>query len=204
MPDDGLDPSEISASNATASPGENLRGPYDTEQQARDALTARGASPQPGRIAEANRRNLDDALAEARLTLGRWDEQVCDWFAGFEPATVEAVASLIRRRGTLLTPAQRWEASAARMYLESLADMDEDERVSAPVVQFLAGHLRAALDSAGCTAVPVLTAGQQETVGRARSWFATHAVEYPVTGVQASDVAGQLLNVIRELAGGER
>jgi hypothetical protein len=73
-----------------------VSGPYATE---RDALADALPLPAPTTLhpREARLTALLDACSTAGVEVGGYDRRVLEWLAGWEPATVQVVADLIRR-----------------------------------------------------------------------------------------------------------
>jgi hypothetical protein len=70
-------------------------GPYESE---RDALAAARALPEdPRQWPAASERALREAIGDAGVTLGAYDEAIVRWLAGLEPAACAVIAGLIRR-----------------------------------------------------------------------------------------------------------
>lgn len=72
-----------------------MNGPYDTREQASEAIGSRGW--EPGTYQRRSHARLLAALIAADVELGDYDQRIVAWLAGWEPETVEAVADLIRR-----------------------------------------------------------------------------------------------------------
>lgn len=78
-------------------------GPYDTEQQAREAPAARAwreafdRDPGAGKGHAPNFASLTAACEAAGVTLGDYDRRIVSWLAGWEPTTVAVVVGLIAR-----------------------------------------------------------------------------------------------------------
>jgi hypothetical protein len=82
------------ASGPTAAP--RARGPFETEYEARASVEHILGSPTEA-MTDGNHRLLEDACRATGVELGRWDERILLWLAGWEPSTVAVVAGLIRR-----------------------------------------------------------------------------------------------------------
>jgi hypothetical protein len=78
-------------------------GPFDTERQARETpaaravLTAATAAPGAGHMAPHDQAMLTTACQDAGVELGAYDRRILGWLAGYEPATCQVIAGLIRR-----------------------------------------------------------------------------------------------------------
>ncbi len=70
-----------------------MSGPYTTEQ---DALADLPDLP-TGPPSHARLKQMTDACSTAGVEVGDYDRRVLEWLAGWEPATVQVVADLIRR-----------------------------------------------------------------------------------------------------------
>jgi hypothetical protein len=73
-----------------------VNGPFETEHEARAFAEHILSSPAEA-MRDGNLRLLEDACRAAGVELGRWDERIVVWLAGFEPSTVAVIAGLILR-----------------------------------------------------------------------------------------------------------
>jgi hypothetical protein len=74
-------------------------GPFESEQEARDAALAE-VQPRPGwsiLSSGQNRELLTDACGRAGVTLGAYDRRILEWLAGFEDSACAVIAGLIVR-----------------------------------------------------------------------------------------------------------
>lgn len=74
-------------------------GPFETEAEARHAAHAI-VPPEPGMSilgAEQNRKLLGRACEAAGIEMGRFDDKVIEWLAGYEDAMCGAIAGMILR-----------------------------------------------------------------------------------------------------------
>jgi hypothetical protein len=79
-----------------------VNGPFETEA---DARTAAVAAAEPGaQITDANRAMLLGAIDGAKVAMGRFDRDIVEWLARWEPATVAVIAGLITRAARGVTP----------------------------------------------------------------------------------------------------
>jgi hypothetical protein len=74
-----------------------MTGPFETEQEARDAARLAGVQFVAGQIRDTNLRMLLDTLNAAGVQLGAYDRRIVEWLAEYEPATCMVIASLIAR-----------------------------------------------------------------------------------------------------------
>lgn len=79
-------------------------GPYDTEQQAaaepmprKIAALHNAGNPGPRVTYMAKLEALHAACADAQVDLGRYDWQIVEWLAEWEPTTVQAIIGIISR-----------------------------------------------------------------------------------------------------------
>jgi hypothetical protein len=74
-------------------------GPYESDDQAfRDTVEVyAGASP--AQMTERNQARLLAVCAAAGVVLGDFDRHIVEWFAQFEPATVQVFVGVISRAG---------------------------------------------------------------------------------------------------------
>jgi hypothetical protein len=74
-------------------------GPFETEREARAA--ARAAIPPADGLsilsAAQNRQLLGRACEAAGITMGRYDDRIVEWLAGWEDSTVAAIAGWVQR-----------------------------------------------------------------------------------------------------------
>jgi hypothetical protein len=79
------------------------RGPFETEQEARETPAARGvheafrADPGAGKMHPHNLEILTAACSAAAVRLGEYDRRIVSWLAAWEPSTVVVIAGLIQR-----------------------------------------------------------------------------------------------------------
>lgn len=80
-----------------------MNGPFQTERQALDLPGVRaiyeafGADPGAGKMAPYIRAMIADALTEADIELGAWDQSVVTWLSRWEPQVVAVIASWVTR-----------------------------------------------------------------------------------------------------------
>lgn len=74
------------------------RGPYGTESEV-IAATGQRDWPRTDSHVDHNAARLQEAVATAGVEVGAYDEHILKWLAGWEPQTVEVIASLIERAG---------------------------------------------------------------------------------------------------------
>lgn len=73
-----------------------MSAPFETEHEARASVEHIHGSPAEA-MTDGNHRRLEDACRAAGVELGRWDERILVWLAGWEPSTVAVIAGLITR-----------------------------------------------------------------------------------------------------------
>ena len=74
-------------------------GPFETASQARTAAHFAVPPPEGSSIltAEGNRKLLGRALEAAGVEMGRYDDRIAEWLAGFEDAICAVVAGWVSR-----------------------------------------------------------------------------------------------------------
>lgn len=81
--------------------GPSIRGPYETERQARADVGWIYAESQhsyrPGALGEVNLAFLREACELAGVNLGTYDSRILAWFANWEPQTCAVLVGLITR-----------------------------------------------------------------------------------------------------------
>lgn len=75
-------------------------GPFDTSYEALAAALEAAEFEGPilaGLIPGRNRELLSRALGDAGVVMGRYDERLVEWLAGWEPSTVAVVTGWVER-----------------------------------------------------------------------------------------------------------